>query len=139
VYQATLATTWIRPCYTAYKYVTKKDPEVYLSPGHPNLEEIGSPRTSKCVRAYRSASRKRSSSTPMGKNNEKAKKTINIKRTSNLEVSDFIIANQVKDYTELLAFAEAQKNEGKKELANFILSRSNKAVELASKFDSYFE
>ena len=61
--------------YTAYKYVTKKDPEVYLSPGHPNLEEIGSPRTSKCVRAYRSARRKRSSSTPMGKNNEKAKKT----------------------------------------------------------------
>ena len=115
--------------YTAYKYVTKKDPEVYLSPGHPNLEEIGSPRTSKCVRAYRSASRKRSSSTPMGKNNEKAKKPINIKRISNLEVSDFIAANQVKDYTELLAFAEAQKNEGKKELANFILSRSNKAVE----------
>ena len=115
--------------YTAYKYVTKKDPEVYLSPGHPNLEEIGSPRTSKCVRAYRSASRKRSSSTPMGKNNEKAKKHINIKRISNLEVSDFIAANQVKDYTELLAFAEAQKNEGKKELANFILSRSNKAVE----------
>ena len=37
--------------YTAYKYVTKEDPEVYLSPGHPNISEIGSPPTSKCVRA----------------------------------------------------------------------------------------
>ena len=32
--------------YRAYKYVTKEDPEVYLSPGHPNLAAIGSPRTS---------------------------------------------------------------------------------------------
>jgi hypothetical protein len=66
--------------YTAYKYVMKKDLEVYLSPGHPNHEEIGSLCTSKCVRAYRSASRKRSSSTSMSKNNGKGKNTINIKR-----------------------------------------------------------
>ena len=45
--------------YTAYKYVKKEDPEVYLSPGHLNLAEIGSPRTSKCIRAYCLASRKR--------------------------------------------------------------------------------
>ena len=115
--------------YTAYKYVRKKDQEVYLSPGHPNLAEVGSPRTSKCVRVYRSASRKRSSSTPVSNNSEQAKRPRNIKRISNLEVSEFIAANQVKDFTQLLALAEAQKNEGKKELANFICNRSNKAVE----------
>ena len=115
--------------YTAYKYVTKEDPEVYLSPGHPNLEAIRSPRTSKCVRAYRSASRKRKSSTSTGDDNERAKVPKNVKRISNLEVSEFVAANQVKDYTELLALAETQKNEGKKELANFILSRSTKVVE----------
>ena len=115
--------------YTAYKYVTKEDPEVYLSPGHPNLAEIGSPRTSKCIRAYRSASRKRKSSTSTANNHKEAKIPRNVKRISNLEVSDFIVANQVKDYTELLALAEIQKKEGKKELANFILSRSTKVVE----------
>ena len=102
--------------YTAYKYVTKKDSEFYLSPGHPNLAEILSPRRSKCVRAYRTASRKRKSSTPTGNNNETQVKIVrNVKRVSNLEVSEFIAVNPIKDYTELLALAETQKNEGKKE------------------------
>ena len=90
--------------YTAYKYVTKEDPEVYLSPGHPNLAAIGPPRTSKCVRAYRSASRKRKYSTSIGDDNKRAKVPKNVKRISNLEVSDFVAANQVKDCTELLLF-----------------------------------
>ena len=46
-----------------------------------------------------------------------------------MEVSDYIVANQVKDYTELPALAKIQKKEGTKELANFILSRSTKVVE----------
>ena len=48
--------------YSAYKYVTKDDPEVYLSPGHPNLNVIGAPRTNECIRAYRAADKKRSAS-----------------------------------------------------------------------------
>ena len=34
---------------SAYKYVTKEDPYYYESPGHPNLKEIGSPRTKACI------------------------------------------------------------------------------------------
>jgi hypothetical protein len=115
--------------YTAYRYVTKQDTQVYLSPGHPNLDEIGSPKTKYCVRAYRSASRKRSSS--VDALNKKAQKKMpnKIRRLNNLEVSEFVTENNVKGYTELLALAEAQKIEGKKDLANFILCRSRKAVE----------
>ena len=37
--------------YSAYQYVTKQDTQVFLSPTHPNLRKIGSPRTKACVRA----------------------------------------------------------------------------------------
>ncbi len=47
--------------HSPYKYVTKKDTDAFLSLSHPNLSKIGSPRTKKCVRAYRSGRKKRSS------------------------------------------------------------------------------
>ena len=45
--------------YSAYKYIRKFDEDVFHSHNHPNLQEIGSPRTSSCQQAYR---RKRSQS-----------------------------------------------------------------------------
>ena len=39
--------------YSAYKYVCKFDQEVFHSDNHPNLQEIGSPHTSVCQKAYR--------------------------------------------------------------------------------------
>ena len=47
--------------YSAYHYVTKQNKSVYLSPGHPNLSTIGSPKTGKCIRVYHEKSRKRKS------------------------------------------------------------------------------
>jgi hypothetical protein len=47
----------------------------------------------------------------------------------NFEVSEFLVANQLKSETELPALADAQNKEGKKDLANFILCRSNKAIQ----------
>ena len=51
--------------YTAYKYVCKEDKNVELvgSGGkpHPPLQTIGSPRTNKCIKAFRAANRKRKS------------------------------------------------------------------------------
>ena len=39
------------------------------------------------------------------------------------------MANKIKSQTKLLALADAQSKEGKKDLANFILCRSNKAIQ----------
>lgn len=43
----------------AYRYVTKKDNQIFHSDGHPNLRDIGSPRTKKCVAANQNRKRKR--------------------------------------------------------------------------------
>ena len=115
--------------YTAYRYVTKQDAEVYHSVGHPNLNEIGSPKTKNCIRAYRSARKKRSLSIDAQEKNAEKKKPGKVRCLNNLEVSEFITENNVKGYTKLLALAEAQKMEGEKDLANFILCRTTKAVE----------
>ena len=45
-----------------------------------------------------------------------------------MEVSEFLVANQIKSEIELLALADAQRKEGKKDLACFVLCRSNKAI-----------
>ncbi|CAB4038817.1 PREDICTED: uncharacterized protein LOC107339053 [Paramuricea clavata] len=111
--------------HSAYQSVTKQDTEVFLSPNHPNLNVIGSPRTKTCIRAFRE-SRKRKQNENANAQQEKAKK---IRRLSNFEVSEFLVANQIKSETELLALADTQSKEGKKDLANFILCRSNKAIQ----------
>ena len=51
-----------------------------------------------------------------------------IRRLSNLEVGEFLIQNNIKRDTELFAVANSRKKEGQKDLANFILSKSTKAV-----------
>lgn len=38
--------------YSAYKYITKPDTEVFHGDGHPDLFEIGSSRTKKSTKAY---------------------------------------------------------------------------------------
>ena len=45
-----------------------------------------------------------------------------------MEVSEFLVANQIKSEIELLALADAQSKEGKKDLTSFVLCRSNKAI-----------
>ena len=39
--------------YSAYRYITKSDDQVFHSQEHPYLKEIGSPKTKKCVTACR--------------------------------------------------------------------------------------
>ena len=45
--------------YSAYKYVCKNDPDVYKSVNHPDLQELGSSTTKKCMSAYRQKCGKR--------------------------------------------------------------------------------
>ena len=115
--------------YYAYKYVCKSDKDVLLSQNHPNLDAVGSPSTKSCVKAYRQSRKKNAASTQNTThgqdNNGKPNK---IRRLSNLEVSEFLLEHNIKRQTELFAIANQQKKEGKKDLANFVLSRSCKSL-----------
>eukprot|EP00795_Rhopilema_esculentum_P005652 gene5652-10884_t len=41
--------------YTAYKYICKSDDDMFKSQDHPHLSEVGSPRTKKCIKAFRAS------------------------------------------------------------------------------------
>ena len=111
--------------YSAYKYVCKTDKNVHQSANHPDLQELGSPPTKKCMSAYKSMCKKRKSN---GKQNEKPKEK-KVRRLSNLDVSEFLVANDIKCEIELFAKASEQKDAGKKDLANFLVSRSPKLLQ----------
>ena len=99
--------------YSAYQYVAKSDEGVLLSPGHPDLQE---PRTSAA-----SARRAGPSSQP---GEPRPKK----KRLSSFDVSEIVRARNIKTRTELMALAEEQRNEGKTDLAEFVVNRGAKRV-----------
>ena len=95
--------------------------QFFHSRGDPNLDEVGSPRTKRCQQSYR----KRRSA---GQSKEKTGHAKKIQRLSNLEVSDFIVKEEIETETEVLAVANEQRQEGKKDLANFVLSRTSKSL-----------
>ena len=45
-----------------------------------------------------------------------------------MNVSEFMIRNNIKSETKLFAIADEQKNAGKNDLANFVLSSSTKGL-----------
>ena len=49
-------------------------------------------------------------------------------RLSNLDVSKFVVENNVKSETELFTIPDEQKKAGKKDLANFVLPRSTNTL-----------
>ena len=118
--------------YSAYKYIRKFDEDVFHSHNHPNLQEIGSPRTSSCQQAYR---RKRSQSSgnsctsETNKHSENNRSVAKIKKLSNIDVSEFITKHEIKDQTSLLAMANEQNEQGKKDLAQYVLSRSSRSLD----------
>lgn len=111
--------------YSAFKYICKSDIEVFHSAGHPNLKEIGSPRTKMSTKAYRKSKQKNVEQSQEGSSQSTSKKP---KRLSNFDVSEFLVENALKSTTELFAKANEQKKAGKTDLASFVLSRSSKAL-----------
>ena len=57
----------------------------------------------------------------------KTGKTKKLSRLSNLNISEFMVENNIKTETKLFAIADEQKKAGKKDLANFVLYHSTKA------------
>ncbi len=117
----------------AYRYVCKSDKEVVLSESHPDLSEVGSPRTKASTTAHREASKKRKSTGDMQES--AARKSSKVKRRlSNLEVSDFILRHNIRGIQELFSKADDRKKNGECDLANFLFSRTQKFIdELISK------
>ena len=115
----------------AYRYVCKSDQEVVHSPGHPDLSNVGSPRTKAGTKALQQASWKRKNGSKQCANESCSSKS---RRLTNLQVSDFIVANNITTLMQLFAKAELQKQECECDLALFLFSRSQKLLgELVSK------
>ena len=102
------------------------------SQDHPNLKEIGSPPTNQCVNAYRKKSKEKrraaNNKQKNGQQKERNKKSKKLSRLSNLDVSEFMVENNIKSETGLFTIADEQKKAGKKDLAKFVLSRPVKAL-----------
>ena len=111
--------------YTAYRYISKSDDMVFHSTGHPNLDEIGSPRTKRCQQTYRKRRCEKKSNVA---DTEAATTSKRRKKLSNLEVAEFIVKHEIKSETELLAVANEQSEEGKKDLAHFVLLCNSKGL-----------
>ena len=76
--------------YTALKYIFKRDANIFLSSNHPDLQEMSSPKASKCLSALR---RKRAHSSHSVSNcaeQEDQTGPSKIKPLSNYEVYEFI-------------------------------------------------
>ena len=126
--------------YSAWKYVTKEDEQYQQSENHPDLTNEGEPRT---TRAHEALGRRRtegvqnnsdltdseredeaagsqpSCSKPRGKKR---------KRLTAFEVSEIIVSKHLNTRTELLAFANSQRTEGKTDLAEFLVNRGTRVV-----------
>ena len=107
--------------YSAYKFITKADTEVFHSGEHPSLKEKGSPRTKQSTKAYRNKKQKIAD-----KNSDVAAKST--KQLTNFDVSEFLVENQLKYSTQLFAKANEQKQADKTDLASFVLSLSSKGL-----------
>ena len=110
-----------RNYYDAYSYCVKEDNEVFLSPGHPSVDEMPRTTAATSTRINAAIEHRR------GSQNEGKKK----KRRRMLtvyEVTHIIRANNLYTRLALMAFAAAQEREGKTDLAQFIANRGSRVV-----------
>ena len=137
--------------YSAWKYVTKEDKHyMYIqSLDHPDLTNMGPPRTMMASIAVQSRSKGKAShdADDAGKNtsdesdvghnhtrvtmdsdadNNKAKRRK--QRMTSYELAEIVLAKSIKSRTELLALARQQKLKGKTDIAEFIVNRGAKVV-----------
>ena len=124
--------------YSAWQYVSKDDEDVVFSAGHPDLWNKNPPKTAKASKRLRKSTKCKESDlddtdeghdpdddngTSQGKSKATKKK-----RLSAFDLSEIIVEKNIKTRTELLALANQQKNEGKSDIAQFIVNRGPKVV-----------
>ena len=92
----------------AYKYVSKTDKQVIHSMNHPDLSEVGAPKTEKSTKVYRE-SRKRARDTKKDCTKPDLKRAFKPKRLTNVDVSDFLLKQDIKSDTELFSSCQEEK------------------------------
>lgn len=107
--------------YSAYKYVTKEDPEPLLSNGHPDISN-DAPRTENAILSRR---RKANGGKKGGKTRKRCE------RLSVYDVTQIIQKRKIESRLELVALAVSQSREGNTTLANFVANRGQKSVQEA--------
>ena len=111
--------------FSAWQYVTKSDPNYLQSDNHPDLSNGEPPRTNT---AGVSSVLMREDSNSDSENGSGQRCRKRKKRLTSLQVSEIIQEKSIKTRTELLALAQLQKNEGKTDLAEFIMNRQPKVI-----------
>ena len=107
--------------YSAYKYVTKEDPEPLFSDGHPDISN-DAPRTEKAI-----ASRcKKENGGKKGKRLRKRGERLSV-----FDVTQIVQKRSIQSRLELVALAVSQSREGNTALANFVANRGHKCVQEA--------
>lgn len=123
--------------HSAWKYVVKSDGSYEESPGHPRLSFAKEPNTNAASiarhrrrrpRQVRRISEHNEAEGDSDTEEEKGEKKKKRKRLTAYEVSTIIIDSGSRTITELQALANEQKKEGKIDLAEFLVSRTPRAV-----------
>ena len=112
--------------FSAWQYVTKSDPNYLQSDDHPDLSNAEPPKTDSASIST-ILMRDDSNSDSDNASGQRPRKRMK-KRLTLLQVSEIIQQKSIKTRTELLALAQQQKNEGKTDLAEFIMNRQPKII-----------
>lgn len=122
--------------YSAWAYTTKDDKDAIESEGHPDLwNSKKEPKTTEATKTRRLRAKKARHDTcddmledeDGGEGEQRGKKR---KRLTAFEMSEIIVEKGIRsrEDLELLIFAKEQKDEGKKDIAEFIVNRGSKVV-----------
>jgi hypothetical protein len=98
--------------FSAWSYVTKEDASCIHSEAHPDLADGQPPVTANASRARADGRGKRKRG-----------------RLTAFDVGEIVIRKKIKNRLELMALCQAQKAEGKTDLAEFVFNRGKKVVE----------
>ena len=118
----------------AYRYVhkNKTTEDVLHSPNHVNLAKLGSPRTKNAVNQFFTNAEKRRSTVAKkvsdSETQVKKAKMTKPKRLSNTGVSEFLLKHNIKTENELMVIAKQVHDDGEKDIYNFIVNKTQKAL-----------
>ena len=91
--------------YTALSYISERDTNIFLSPNHPNLQEMSSRKTSKCLSALRTKRAHSSHSVSNRAEREDETSLYKIRPFSNYKVYEFITGKYIQSLDELFLIA----------------------------------
>ena len=118
----------------AYRYICKSDKEVLHSENHPDLRDIGSPRTKACMKANKAKNSATQKSGELkcllsSKGTEVSLAKVKTKRPRFTTVAEYILYNRIRSYTSLQATVLIHRQEGEKDLFSFLARNTSKSVQ----------